>query len=114
MLFFSYFSELKTNLTKSVTAVIGVLSSSGVQVAVCGMRCIGLSNNALKILDTRFPYSQKLKEEESFYKTVTDIQRVLTITFHNFLVKLPPLKNGMNLRGYTIYMKVVTFNEYNK
>ena len=39
-LFFSYFSGLKPNLTKSEIAGIGVLK--GVQVAVHGMRCIDL------------------------------------------------------------------------
>ena len=39
-LFFSYFSGLKPNLTKSEIAGIGVLN--GVQVAVHGMRCIDL------------------------------------------------------------------------
>ena len=37
-LFFLYFSGLKPNLTKSEIAGIEVLK--GVQVAVCGMRCI--------------------------------------------------------------------------
>ena len=48
--FFSYFSGLKPNLRKSEIAGIGVLK--GVQVAVCGMRCIDLNMNTLKILDT--------------------------------------------------------------
>ena len=39
-LFFSYFSGLKPNLTKSEIAGIGVLK--GVQVAVYSMRCIDL------------------------------------------------------------------------
>ena len=39
-LFFSYFSGLKPNLTKSEIAGIGVLK--GVQVAVYGMCCIDL------------------------------------------------------------------------
>ena len=49
-----------------------------VQVAVCGMRCIDLNNNTLKILGTQFSHNEKLKEEKN-YKTVTDIQRVLKI-----------------------------------
>ena len=47
-LFFSYFSELKPNLTKSEITGIGVLKA--VQVAVCGMRCIDLNVDTLKIL----------------------------------------------------------------
>ena len=57
--------------------MMGVMK--GVQVAVCGMRCIDLNNNMLKILDTQFSYNEKLKEEKKFCKVVTDIQRVLKI-----------------------------------
>ena len=73
---FSYFSGLKPNLKKSEIAGIGALK--GVQVAVCGLRCIDLNNDTLKILGTHFSYNEKLKEEIS-YKIVTDIQRVLNI-----------------------------------
>ena len=74
--FFSYFSGLKTNLTKSEIAGIGVLK--GVQVAVCGIRCIDLNVDTLKILGTHFSYNEKLKEEKNFYKIVS-MQRVLKI-----------------------------------
>ena len=47
--------------------------------AVCGLRCIDLNNDTLKILRTHFSYIEKLKEEKSYCKTVTDIQRVLNI-----------------------------------
>ena len=43
-----FFLGLKPNLTKCVIAGIGALQ--GVQVAVCGMRCIDLCNEAIKIL----------------------------------------------------------------
>ena len=59
--FFSYFSGSKTNLTKSEIAGIEVLK--GIQVAVCGMRCIDLNVDTLKILGTHFSYDEKLKEE---------------------------------------------------
>ena len=47
--------------------------------AVCGMRCVDLKNDTLKILGTHFSYNEKLKEERNFYTTVTNIQRVLKI-----------------------------------
>ena len=56
---------------------IGVLKR--VQVSVCGMRCIDLNIDTLKILGTQFSYNKKLKEEKNFYKIVTDMQRVLKI-----------------------------------
>ena len=48
--FFSFFSWLKPNLRKSEIAGIEVLKR--VKVAICGMRCIDLNNNTLKILGT--------------------------------------------------------------
>ena len=60
--FFSYFSGLKPNLTKSEIVGIGVLK--GIQVTVCGLRCIDLNNDTLKILGTHFSYNEKLKEEK--------------------------------------------------
>ena len=45
---FSLFSGLKPNLTKCEIAGIGALK--GVQVAVCGMKCTDLCNEAIKIV----------------------------------------------------------------
>ena len=73
--FFSYFSWLKRNLTKSEIVVIGVLK--GVQMSVCSTRCIDL-NNMLKILGTHFSYNRKLKEGKNLLR-LQDIQRVLKI-----------------------------------
>ena len=69
---FLYFSGLKPNLKKSEIA--GIRALKGVHVAVCGLHCIDLNNDTLKILGAHFSYNEKLKEEKNFYKTVTDIQ----------------------------------------
>ena len=37
----------------------------------------------------------------------------VSIMFRNILVTIVPLKNGMNLRDNTIYMKVLILNAYN-
>ena len=47
--------------------------------AACGIRCIDLNVDTLKILGTHFSYNKKLKEEKNLYKIVTDMQRVLKI-----------------------------------
>ena len=60
-IFFSYFSGLEPNFKKSEIAVIG--APTEVQLAVCGLRCIDLNNDTLKIVDTHFFYNEKLKEE---------------------------------------------------
>ena len=75
--FFLYSSGLKPNLTKSEIVGIGILKV--VQVAVCGMRCIDLNVDTLKILGTHFSYNKKLKEEKKIYKIVTDMKRFLKI-----------------------------------
>ena len=61
---------------------------------VCGMRCIGLNIDMLKILGTHFSYNEKLKEEKKFYKIVIDMQRVLKI---------------WKMRKLTLKGKIVTF-----
>ena len=38
----------------------------GVQVAFCGMKCIDLRKEAIKILDVYFSYNQKIKDEKTF------------------------------------------------
>ena len=75
--FFSDFSWLKPNLSKCEITGIGVLKR--VQVVVCGMRCVDLKTDTLKILGTHFFYNEKLKDEKNFYTTVTNIQWVLKI-----------------------------------
>ena len=77
LFFFSYCSGLKANLTKFEIA--GIRALKGVQVAVCGMRCIDHNINTLNILGTHFSYNKKLKEEKIVHKIVTDMQRVLKI-----------------------------------
>ena len=74
---FLEFSGLKPNLSKCEITGIGVLK--GVQIVVCGVRCLDLKNDTLKILGTHFSYNEKLKEERNFYTTVTNIQQVLKI-----------------------------------
>ena len=67
--------RIKTKLTKCEIVGIGVVKRG--QLAVCGMRCIDLNNDTLKLLGTHFSSSEKLKVEKNFHKAVTDIQRVL-------------------------------------
>ena len=72
----SYCSGFQSNLKESKIAGIRVLK--GVQVVVCGIRCIDLNIDRLKALGTHFSYNNKLKEK-NFYNIVTEIQRVLKI-----------------------------------
>ena len=47
--------------------------------AVCGMRCIDLFNEAIKILGTYFSYNSRIKEECNFLKIVSNVQIVLNL-----------------------------------
>ena len=47
--------------------------------AVCGMRCINLCNEAIKILGTYILYNSWIKEESNFLKIVSNVQSVLNL-----------------------------------
>ena len=55
---FSIFSGLKPNKSKCEIAGISVLK--GVQMALCGMECVNLKNNTMKILGIHLSYSRSL------------------------------------------------------
>ena len=74
---FSLFSRLKLNMKKCEIA--GIEALKGIQVAVCGMRCTGLCNEAIKILGTYFSYNSRIKEECNFLKIVSNVQSVLNL-----------------------------------
>ena len=74
---FSLFSGLKPNLTKCEIAGIGALK--GVQVAVCGTRCIDLCNEAIKILGTYVSCNSRIKKESNLLKIVSIVQSALNL-----------------------------------
>ena len=73
----SLFSGMKPNLTKSEIA--GIRALKRVQVAVCGMRCIDLCNEVIKILGTYFSYNSRVKEECNFLKIISNVQSGLNL-----------------------------------
>ena len=74
---FFLFSRLKPNLKKCEIAGIGALK--GVQVTVCGMRCIDLCKKAIKIFGTYFSCNSRIKDECNFLKIFSKIQSVLNL-----------------------------------
>ena len=74
---FSKFSGLKPNKSKCEIAGIGVLK--GVQVALCGMRCIDLVSNIVKILGIYFSHNEKLEIQENFKRHMIKIEKILPI-----------------------------------
>ena len=86
---FSDFSGLKPNTTKCEIARICVLK--GVQATVCGMRCIDLRNEAIKILGICFSYNLKTKDQKKFYNIsnvqgVLDLRRIRNLTLERRMV----------------------------
>ena len=60
---FSIYSGLKPNKTKCEIAGIGVLKD--VPMELCGMDCIDLTKNSVKILEIHFLYNKKIENAEN-------------------------------------------------
>ena len=74
---FSNFSRLKPSKTKCQIAGIGVLK--GVQVALCGMKCVNLNNETVKILGVHFSYNKKLERDKNFSEHILKIESILKL-----------------------------------
>ena len=74
---FSNFSGLKPNKTKCEIAGIGVLN--GVQVALCGMKCVNLNNETVKILGVHFSYNKNLEQDKNFCEHIAKIESILNL-----------------------------------
>ena len=73
--YFLSFTGLKQNLSKYEVAGVGALK--GVKVAICGIKCIDLTQEAIKILEVFFSYDKNLHLENNFRKTILNIERIL-------------------------------------
>ena len=74
---FSIYSGLKPNKSKCEIAGIGV--RKGVSMELCGMECIDLTKNSVKILGIHFSYNKKIENEENFIKLIKKIYNALKI-----------------------------------
>ena len=74
---FSNISGLKPNKTKCEIAGIGVLN--GVQVALCGMKCVNLNNETVKILGVHFSYNKNLEQDKKFSDYILKIESILKL-----------------------------------
>ena len=68
---FSKFSGLKPNILECQVAGIGSLK--GVKMTVCGIKCIDLTTETIKILGVHFSYNQKLQTQKNFVKSITNM-----------------------------------------
>ena len=71
------FSGLKPNKSKWEIAGIGVLK--GVKVALCGMRCVSLYEDTIKILGIHYSYNKQIENDENFKKYIAKTENVLKL-----------------------------------
>ena len=74
---FSNFSGLKTNRIKYQIAGIGVLN--GVQLALCGIKCVNLNNETVKILGINFSYNKNIEQDKTFSEHILNIKSILKL-----------------------------------
>ena len=74
---FSQFSGLKPNKSKCEIAGIGALK--GVKVTLCGMRCVNLYEDTIKILGIHYSYNKQLENDKNFKKYIAKIENVLKL-----------------------------------
>ena len=80
---FSSFSGLRPNFTKCEIAGIGILKS--VNVALCGMKCLDLTKEYIKILGVDISYNRKVQDNKNFCDTVKNISNVIKLAHETFV-----------------------------
>ena len=98
---FSKFSGLKPNKTKCEIAGIGVLN--GVQVTLCGMKCVNLNNETVKILGVHFSYYKNLEQDKKFSEHILKIESILKL----WLIRQLTLEGRITLVKSLAIYKVV-------
>ena len=89
---FSLFSGLKINNAKCEVAGIGV--KKGIKMAHCGIKCINLMDDVIKIIGIFFSYNKKLEQKKTFLNHIVKIQNILKL---------------WKLRNLTIEGRIVVF-----
>ena len=74
---FSLVSGLSPNTTKCERASIG--TPKGVNVALCGIKCLNLTKETVKVLGVHFSYNKKLEHEINFQSHVVKTESVLMV-----------------------------------
>ena len=69
---FSSFSGLKPNFSKCEVSGIGLLKE--VKVAVCGIKCVDLTKDAIKIRGIFFSYNKNIELKQNFKKAIIGIE----------------------------------------
>ena len=77
--YFSLFSDLKFNKTKCEIAGLAVLRR--IKLALCGMKCVNLNNDVIKILGIYYSFDKKLENEKkkNFLSHIIKLQNILNM-----------------------------------
>ena len=59
--------------------LLALVSKKAVKMALCGMECINLTDDIIKILGIGFPYNKKLEQEKNFLNHIPKIQNILKL-----------------------------------
>ena len=57
--------------------LLPLVSKKAVKTALCGMECIDLTDDIIKILGIGFSYNKKLEQEKNFLNHIPKIQNIL-------------------------------------
>ena len=71
---FSTFSGLRTNKSKCEKA--DLRAPKGAKLALCGMECIDLMINAIKILGVYYSHDKNLENQENFINLILKIEKL--------------------------------------
>ena len=74
---FKLFSSLKVNFEKSDLCGIGAMK--GVEGAFCGVKCLNLLSDSIKILGVYFSFSQSLYNNRNYLTVLKSVQEVLNL-----------------------------------
>ena len=69
--------------------------------AVCGIKCVDLTNETIKILGIHYSYNKKLQCEQNFLRTIVNMENVL---------KLSRFRN-LTLEGKTTIFKTLVISK---
>ena len=74
---FSRYSGLAANTDKCEICGIGV--KRGVNIALCGMKCVNLTNDSIRILGVHFSYDQEIVKGKNFLNVIESIENVIAV-----------------------------------
>ena len=80
---------------------LGIGALKGVKVAICGIKCIDLNKEAIKILRVSFSYDKNLLLGNNFRKTILNIEKILEMW----------RRRNLTLEGKIIILKTLALSK---